>query len=59
MEPVCSLTTILMDWTFLLPKQHDVSFACCEILRMDDLIRLDLEGCDKVFIHEALTGFLG
>jgi hypothetical protein len=26
---------------------------------MDDLIRLDLEGCDKVFIHEALAGFLG
>lgn len=27
-------------------------------LEQDDIIRLDLEGCDKVFVHEALTGFL-
>jgi hypothetical protein len=27
-------------------------------LEQDDLIRLDLEGCDKEFVHEALTGFL-
>jgi hypothetical protein len=25
---------------------------------MDDLIRLDLSGCDKTFITDALTGFL-
>lgn len=25
---------------------------------MDDLIRLNLTGRDKVFIHDALTGFL-
>jgi hypothetical protein len=25
---------------------------------MDDVIRLDLEGCDKAFIQEALTGFI-
>jgi hypothetical protein len=28
------------------------------IMDDDDLIRLNLEGCDKAFIHEALTAFL-
>jgi hypothetical protein len=25
---------------------------------MDDVLRLNLEGCDKAFIQEALTGFI-
>jgi hypothetical protein len=27
-------------------------------MMMDDLIRMDLAGCDKAFIYDALTGFL-
>ena len=32
--------------------------AWSEGFTSDDLIRLDYEGCDKAYIHEALTAFL-